>query len=242
MLAGRIHEYIMKHSFERIRLKAVLFDMDGVLFDSMPMHARAWSEAVTRFGLSMTPEEAYEHEGRTGKSTINILTKRFWGRETTDEEVERIYKVKSDLFNSYPEAKRMPGAADLLNQVKRDGFQIVLVTGSGQQSLLNRLNKNFEGIFHKDLMVTSFDVRQGKPSPEPYLMGLRKAGLHPWEAVVVENAPLGVRAGVAANIFTIAVNTGPLPDAKLVSEGANLLFPSMTALAQGWNTLRNALS
>ena len=55
-------------------IKAVLFDMDGVLYDSMPNHAKAWSTAVTEFGLSMSPHEAYLHEGSTGHGTINILT------------------------------------------------------------------------------------------------------------------------------------------------------------------------
>lgn len=60
--------------------------------------------------------------------------------------------------------------------------------------------------------MTAFDVKLGKPHPEPYLMGLEKAGVKSHEAFVVENAPMGVRAGVAAGIFTIAVNTGPLDD------------------------------
>jgi beta-phosphoglucomutase-like phosphatase (HAD superfamily) len=66
-------------------------------------------------------------------------------------------------------------------------------------------------------------------------MGLRKAGdLNPWEAIVVENAPLGVRAGAAAKIFTVAVNTGPLSDQTLLDAGANLLFPSVVALCDSW--------
>ena len=80
-------------------------------------------------------------------------------------------------------------------------------------------------------MVTAYDVKYGKPHPEPYLMGLQKAGVAANEAIVIENAPMGVEAGVAAGIFTIAVNTGPLPDQVLVDRGANLLFPDMTALA-----------
>lgn len=56
-------------------------------------------------------------------------------------------------------------------------------------------------------------------------MGLAKVGIKPNEAIVVENAPLGVRAAVAAQIFTIAVNTGPLPESALLNEGANMLFP-----------------
>ena len=66
-------------------------------------------------------------------------------------------------------------------------------------------------------------------------MGLQKAGVAANEAIVVENAPLGVEAGVAAGIFTIAVNTGPLPDQVLLDKGANLLFPSMEALSEWLN-------
>ena len=80
-------------------------------------------------------------------------------------------------------------------------------------------------------MVTAYDVKYGKPHPEPYLMGLQKAGVAANEAIVIENAPMGVEAGVAAGIFTIAVNTGPLPDQVLLDRGANLLFPNMATLA-----------
>jgi beta-phosphoglucomutase-like phosphatase (HAD superfamily) len=86
-------------------------------------------------------------------------------------------------------------------------------------------------------MVTAFDVKHGKPDPEPYLMGMQKGELRPDECIVVENAPLGVRAAKAAGIFTIAVNTGPLPDNALLDEGADLLFPSMQALSDAWSEL-----
>ena len=86
-------------------------------------------------------------------------------------------------------------------------------------------------------MVTAFDVKYGKPNPEPYLMALKKADVRANEALVVENAPLGVRAGVAAGIFTVALNTGPLPDNALLDEGADLLFPSMPAFNEAWEQL-----
>ena len=128
----------------------------------------------------------------------------------------------------------MPGAYELLQKIKAEGLTPVIVTGSGQKSLLERLNKNFPGIFKPELMVTAFDVKHGKPNPEPYLMGLQKAGVKANEAIVVENAPLGVKAGVAAGIFTVAVNTGPLPDEVLKQAGANLLFPSMMNFNNNW--------
>lgn len=230
-------KYLKKHGFEATRLKAVLFDMDGVLFDSMPNHAYSWSHAMTQFGLHITPEEAYMHEGRTGAGTIDILARRCWGREATEEEKQKIYKAKSDLFSQCPEAKKMPGAQELLEKVKAAACARIVVTGSGQLSLLDRLDHNFPDIFCHELMVTSFDVKYGKPNPEPYLMGLQKGHIEPWEGIVVENAPLGVQAASAARIFTIAVNTGPLPDHVLLDAGADLLFPSMQALCDNWEDI-----
>ena len=224
-----------------LRLRAVLFDMDGVLYNSMPYHASAWHRAMAQFGYDLPEEEVYMHEGRTGTSTVNLVSRREHGVEVSDERVEEIYQVKSKFFNEFPPAEPMPGALSLLRQLKEQGLKILIVTGSGQRSLLDKLNVDYPDIFRRELMVTAFDVKRGKPDPEPYLMGLQKGELHPDECIVVENAPLGVRAAKAAGIFTIAVNTGPLPDEALISEGADLLFPSMQALSDAWSELSGTL-
>ena len=219
------------------RLRAVLFDMDGVLYNSMPSHAKAWHRAMAHFGYDLPEQEAYMHEGRTGASTINIVSLRQRGVEESEERIQEIYRVKSQFFNEYPPAEPMPGALELLHKLKAQGLKILIVTGSGQASLLDRLNHHYPGIFCRELMVTAFDVKRGKPDPEPYLMGLQKSGFCAEECVVVENAPLGVRAAKAAGIFTIAVNTGPLPDSALIDEGCDLLLPSMQALCDEWERL-----
>ena len=236
-----INTYLQKNGFEALRLKAVFFDMDGVLFDSMPNHAKTWAVVAREYGLDLSPEEVYMNEGRTGESTINMLTQRQWGRTATAREVEELYARKCALFNQCEEAPPMPGAAEVLRCVKQAGLAIYVVTGSGQLSLLNRLQTNYPGYFSPDRLISSRDVRHGKPHPEPYLMALSRAGLQPWEALVVENAPLGVRSAVAARIFTVAVNTGPLQPQTLTNEGAHLVFPSMKALAEQWEQLLAAL-
>ena len=220
-------------------LRAVLFDMDGVLFDSMPGHAFAWAKVMTEYGLPMEPVDAFENEGRTGIGTISIFTQRYWGRDATEEEAQELYRRKTVVFNEYQaanggEAPEMTGAGAVLNKVRDCGLMRVLVTGSAQQSLLTRLEAHYPGHFRPELMVTGDDVRFGKPNPEPYLMALKKAGITADEAMVVENAPLGVRAAVAAGIFTVAVNTGPLDAKLLADEGAAIVLPSMTALAEQW--------
>ena len=220
------------------RLRAVLFDMDGVLYDSMPYHAKAWHRAMAKFGYNLPEDEVYMHEGRTGASTVNLVSMRQRGVEETEERIQEIYQVKSELFNEFPLAEPMLGALELLNQLKEQGLMILIVTGSGQRSLLDKLNHHYPDIFCRELMVTAFDVKYGKPNPEPYLMGMQKGKLSPEECVVVENAPLGVRAAKAAGIFTIAVNTGPLPNNVLLDEGADMLFPSMQALSDAWKEIR----
>lgn len=222
-------------------LKAVCFDMDGVLYDSMPHHAEAWAKASEDFGLGMTRHDVFMQEGRTGFSTIDIFTRKYWGRPTTHEEVDRMYARKCEYFNALPEAEPMPGARSLLEQIKADGLQIVLVTGSAQHSLLERLNRDYPNIFRSDLMVTGFDVTYGKPDPEPYLMAMHKAAVSPDETMVVENAPLGVRSAVAAGAYTVACNTGPLPDNVLSDEGAAIVLPSLQALSDQWSQIRKEL-
>ena len=95
-------------------LRAVLFDMDGVLYNSMPYHAKAWHRAMAQFGYDLPEEEVYMHEGRTGASTVNLVSMRQRGVEETEERIQEIYQVKSEFFNEYPPADPMPGALDLL--------------------------------------------------------------------------------------------------------------------------------
>ena len=199
------------------------------------------AQAMKAHGLNLSREEAYMHEGRTGAGTINIVCQRQLGRDATQEEIESIYLEKSIEFNKHPQAERMPGAWELLQKIKAEGIIPTVVTGSGQASLLDRLEHNFPGMFRQELMVTAFDVKYGKPNPEPYLMALEKGGLKPNEAIVIENAPLGVEAGHKAGIFTIAVNTGPLNGEILLNAGADLLFPSMQSLCESWEKLARLL-
>lgn len=227
VFASKIEEYTREKGFGKFEPKAFLFDMDGVLFDSMPFHAKAWKEAMAHVGVRFEEYEVYLNEGRTGKSTVNSAFQLQLHRDATDAEIEKIYKDKAEIFASISKTNPMPYAAEVLKELRKAGKKIVLVTGSGQKSLLAKLNEVYPDIFSEENMVTSFDVKIGKPNPEPYLMGLKKAGVEPNQAIVVENAPLGVQAGVGAQIFTVALNTGILEDKILSDAGANVIFPSM---------------
>lgn len=212
------------------RLKAFFFDMDGVLFDSMPAHAAAWEEVMMRHGLNFRAQDVYINEGRTGQSVIREAITTIEHREPSDEEIWDIYHEKNEAFSRRGEPRPMRDVERVLRLLKERQRAIWIVTGSGQKSLFARLEGCFPGVFAPERMVTAYDVKHGKPDPEPYLRAWERSGYSKEQCCVIENAPLGVRAGKAAGLYTIAVNTGPLPDEMLQREGADQVFPDMDAL------------
>ena len=231
-----IQKYLERTGFGQFDPKAALFDMDGVLYDSMPRHAACWEQAMATFGLVMTQRQAYEYEGMRGVETIQLIAREQKGMELTEEEAQQVYDEKTRLFHLMGDAPLMPGALHLMEAMQKQGMALGIVTGSGQRPLIQRVLSDFQAFVDEQHMVTAYDVKRGKPAPDPYLMGLQKVGdLKPYEAVVVENAPLGVEAATAAGIFTIAVNSGNLPESSLAK--ADLLFTSMSELSEAWNDM-----
>lgn len=237
-MKNAINAYLKKHGFGQFQPKAVLFDMDGVLYNSMPNHAVAWQRSMSEFGINMTAHDAYATEGARGIDTIRMMVQQQQGRDISEEEAQRMYDRKTAIFHEMPEAPIFDGVKPLMQAITESGMTVGIVTGSGQRPLIKRLIDDFGEFLDEDHIVTAYDVKHGKPAPDPYLMGLQKAGnLKPCEGIVVENAPLGVRAGAAAQCFTIAVNSGPLPDKVLWQAGADILFGKMTELYDAWNTI-----
>ena len=232
-----IQDYKQLHGINAMQLRAVLFDMDGVLFDSMPYHAAAWSQVMTEAGYTFSKEDVYMNEGRTGADTINTASIAQFGKPATAELIDQLCKAKCAIFDTYPPTPRMPFALELVQKVKACGLTPMIVTGSGTPTLLDRIQSNFPGLFDEKHIVTSFNVKRGKPFPDPYLLAMEKGGFAANEVFVVENAPLGVTAGVAAGLFTVAANTGPLKDEVLSNAGASLVFPSIEALCNEWDKL-----
>jgi HAD superfamily hydrolase (TIGR01509 family) len=237
-----VKSFLRKHNYANVSVKAALCDMDGTLYDSMPHHADAWRQVISAEGIECTRDEFFMYEGRTGASTINILFKRAFGHGATDDECKRIYKAKTEAFKSMPPVRIMPGAQSLMRQFVAAGIAPVLVTGSGQASLLDKLNADFDNVFPPEMRVTAHDVQHGKPHPEPYLMALKKAGVAANCAIALENAPLGVQSAADAGVFTIAVVTGPIPREAMIEAGAAVVFDSMPECDAAFPQLLNALN
>lgn len=241
MLESSIKEAITlwraENGFLKSPLRAALIDMDGVLYDSMKYHTLAWQKMMSEQGVECSRDEFYLYEGMTGAATISLLMARNGRPVLSDEEVKRLYAIKTEYFRQLGKKEPMPGADRMLEVLPERGIKRVLVTGSAQSSLINALAEDYPGAFLPGMMVTALDVNNGKPHPEPYLRGLEKAGVTNARTIVIENAPLGVRAGRASGCFTVAVTTGPVPREAFVDAGANLIFPSMNEFADALPTL-----
>ena len=158
------------------------------------------------------------------------------GRHATDEEWRAIYAEKSARFHELGGAAPVEGVRELLSFLQEQGALVFIVTGSGQQTLFDTLQTYFPGVFTRERMITARDVTHGKPDPEPYLKAYARAKemlsseLGPEQCCVIENAPLGTRAGRDAGFDVYAVNTGPLDDADLWAEHPAMVFHNMQEL------------
>lgn len=242
--APAANAYCKRHGYSAVHPIAALCDMDGTLYDSMPRHADAWHRMMLDQGIDIPRDRFFLLEGRTGADTINILFGEARGQSVDADRCKELYAIKSRYFRQYQQSQGIspiPGAQQTVRWFMDNGITPVLVTGSGQSTLINRLPRDYPGAFPEHLRVTSHNVTHGKPHPEPYLRGLALSGVTPDRALVLENAPLGVQAAAAAGIFTIAVHTGPIPLQDLDDAGADVVFMTMTDCAAALPALIAAL-
>ncbi len=240
-IENAIANYLKYSGHKQIDLKVALVDCDGVLFDSMKYHTQAWVKLMKKNGVKCSRDEFYLYEGMTGAEIIKMLFKRGTGKIVTDDEAWEYYKVKGRYFKELGEPGLIPDTKQVLTMLQEAGVQNVLVTGSREPSVLERIDRDYEGLFGEQ-RITAADTRFGKPNPEPYLKGQQKAGAKGNECIVIENAPLGVKSGHAAGSFVIAVTTGPIPEKELYKAGADIVYKNMAELAAALPQLMQAFN
>lgn len=227
-----INAYMERRGMREFRLTTALIDMDGTLYDSMGNHADAWYRLISGIGIECTRDEFFLYEGRTGASTINLLFNRAYGHDDTPEQAKELYRKKTVYFSDMPPVYPMPGAKEMVDTLLSHSITTVLVTGSGQNTLLNRLDTDYPGAFPSERRITSRDVTRGKPDPEPFLKAMTIVNALPEGCIAIDNAPLGIQSGAASGAFTIGVTTGPIPHEELHKAGADIIYPSMAELAR----------
>jgi mannitol-1-/sugar-/sorbitol-6-phosphatase len=178
-----------------VACRGVLFDLDGVLADSTPAVARVWTIWANKHGFD--PEETVRKaHGRPSLATIRELL------PNADHAAENALVERMEI-EDVEDVVALPGAAELLRTLPAEKWTVV--TSCTRRLALVRLRA--AGLPIPAKLVTSNDITNGKPHPEPFLQGAKLLGFAPAQCVVFEDAPAGIRAGKAAGMRVIALQT-----------------------------------
>jgi len=217
-------------------MQAVLFDFDGTLADTMTGHFFAWNKALSIHDVKISRGDYFPLEGmgmyelaKNFTSHINLPADKL---KKLVEEKKRIYKEENKHIKFYD---GVPGFIDIL---LNKNIKIGIVTASHFDQLSETVDQNFLSLF--DAVVTGDRVSKNKPDPDPYLEGAKTVGVTPDDCIVVENAPLGIKAAKQAGMYCVAI-TSTLAAVDLIR--ADEIVKNFAALkhSEGFNRLLKEL-
>ena len=205
----------------RIVCRGLLIDMDGVLVDSTAAIARVWARWAARYNMDPATVTAFAH-GRTSRASIKELLPNE-SPEVHDEEDRWMLRAE---IEDIADVIALPGARELLAAVPSS--QRVVVTSAARNLAEVRLRAAgvWDLVHH---LVTSSDIQNGKPHPEPYLKGAAALQLPPIDCVVIEDAASGTRAGKSAGARVLAIRTTS-SDQELLAAGADWIANDCASL------------
>ncbi|MCR4338101.1 MAG: HAD family phosphatase [Candidatus Omnitrophica bacterium] len=210
----------------KFSVNAVIFDMDGVITNTMPYHFKAWKKIFHEAGVEVSHHSVYIREGQRGLWSVKEIFEEK-GRPYQEKEAKRLLKKKEELFKKIVKSRFIQGSRSFLKDLHRKGIRLALVTGTARHEVHKILPEVIYDLF--EVVVTGSDVHHGKPHPEPFELALKQLALRPQEAVVIENAPLGIQSARAAGLRCLALATS-LPASYL--KKANHIFVSMKELQE----------
>jgi len=181
-------------------LKAVIFDMDGVIVDSEPLHIRAEHQTFAGFGLKLEDEEFFEYMGRTPR----ILLQGIIDKYHLDTSADALYPVHMrNLKTLYQSGVLlMKGAMPLIEELSAAGIRLALASSSDQVLIDTVLDKfDLKSYFH--VVVSGQHVARIKPHPDIFLMAARHLNLPPADCLVIEDSTNGIRAARAAGMACV---------------------------------------
>lgn len=184
-----------------MNLRAVYFDMDGLLVDTETTWLEIESEVMKVLGGVWTPEHQTHLVGGSMERTVDYMLA--VSGSSVAPEVLRGWMIDGMVAELADGVQTMPGALELLGDLRAEGVPIALVTSSLKEiaeSVLAAVGRE-----HFDVIVTADDVSRAKPDPEPYLTAAALLGVEPVRCVVLEDSPNGVAAGTAAGCAVVAV-------------------------------------
>ncbi len=189
-------------------IRGVLFDMDGVIADTLHYHYLAWQHMFEKHGGSISKETVLLHEGRKSSEILPILIQES-GVRIPEGMQNQFIEDKRTFYRKIARISHYPKSFEVVKTLKRRGFKVGLVTASALKNMQYVLSPEQQALF--DLILTGDEIDRSKPDPEPYLTAAKRLGLRPVECIVIENAPLGIEAAKAAGMYCIAIETTLAP-------------------------------
>ena len=203
-----------------MKCKGLLFDLDGTLVDSLPAVERAWTQLAQRINVPVKDVLDFIH----GKQAITSI--RHFMQGASEEAIQQQFAwLEQREAEDVEGIKVLPGALELLTYLNKANIPWAIVTSGTIPIAYARLRA--ASLPEPGIFVTAEQVPRGKPEPDPYLLGAQLLGFEPEECAVVEDAPAGVQAGLAAGCHVIAVN--PPPDTPRL-EHADYVLSSLSEL------------
>lgn len=223
-------------------LKAVIFDIDGTLVDSVDLHARAWQEAFRHFGREIPYKEVRHQIGKGGDQLLPV----FFSQEEIDKFGEEMEKYRGELFKRayMPHVKPFPQVRELFERIRRDGKRIALASSAKEDEL--KIYKDLANI--SDLVeeeASKDDAAKSKPHPDIFAAALARLGdVRASDAIAVGDTPYDAQAAGKINLKTVGVLCGGFPEAELHAAGCVAIYKDpadilaryeQTPLSRSWS-------
>jgi HAD superfamily hydrolase (TIGR01549 family) len=215
-------------------IKAIIFDVDGTLVDSVDLHARAWQEALAHFGKHFDFERVRYQIGKGGDQLMPV----FLSREELEDFGEELEEYRGELFKReyLPRVKSFPAVRELFQRVKDEGLQIALASSAkGDELQTYKKLARIEDLVEEE--TSSDDAEKSKPHPDIFEAALERLGdMRPSETVVVGDTPYDAEAAGKAGIKTIGLLSGGFPEEDLRAAGCAPIYRDAADLLTNFDT------
>jgi len=207
----------------------LIFDMDGVVIDSNPMHKIAWERFLVGKGIHYD-DEFFDNvlSGRTGPASLRIIYGDELPEDLLEEYLQEVDENYQGILRQSTEVKPIEGLYEFLDSARVNGYRLGLATSAPPMNIELGLEKlNLEGIF--EAVVGKVDVTHGKPHPEVYLTTVQRLGLPVENCIAFEDSRAGIQSALSAGMPVVGIASGHSKE-ELLEEGASLAVDDFTQL------------
>lgn len=215
-------------------VKAVIFDIDGTLIDSVDLHARAWQEAFAHFGKQFDFERVRYQIGKGGDQLLPV----FLSESEIEKFGDELTEYRGELFKREYLSRivAFPRVRELFEHLRRDGKRIALASSAKKEELSEyKRIANIEDLVEEE--ASSDDAEKSKPHPDIFEAALAElGGMEPSDAIVVGDTPYDAEAALKAGVRTIGVLSGGFPEEDLRAAGCVRIYKDAADLLANYDT------